>query len=64
MPRNTAENLQRYFPDAWRVILIGVLADKDWEKMIEIIAPVAGAFVTVTPNSPRALRRKICAPPC
>jgi dihydrofolate synthase/folylpolyglutamate synthase len=58
----TAENLQRYFPDAWRVILIGVLADKDWEKMIEIIAPVAGAFVTVTPNSPRALpAENLCA---
>lgn len=51
----TAENLEKYFPDAWRVILIGVLADKDWEAMLDIIAPVAGAFVAVTPDSPRAL---------
>lgn len=59
---STAENLQKYFPDAWRVILIGVLSDKDWERMIELIAPLAGAFVTVTPSSPRALpAEELCA---
>ncbi|NCB51417.1 MAG: bifunctional folylpolyglutamate synthase/dihydrofolate synthase [Clostridia bacterium] len=59
---STAENLKKYFPNAWRVILIGVLADKDWEKMIETIAPLAGAFVAVTPDSSRALPAEdLCA---
>jgi dihydrofolate synthase/folylpolyglutamate synthase len=58
----TAENLERYFPGAWRVILIGVLADKNWREMLDIIAPVAGAFVAVTPDSPRALPAdELCA---
>lgn len=59
---SAAENLKKYFPDAWRVILIGVLADKEWEKMLDIIAPLAGAFVAVTPASPRALKAEtLCA---
>ncbi|HBR09067.1 MAG TPA: bifunctional folylpolyglutamate synthase/dihydrofolate synthase [Clostridiales bacterium] len=59
---STAENLMKYFPDAWRVLLIGVLADKDWQAMLDIIAPAADAFVAVTPMSPRALPAKtLCA---
>ncbi len=37
------------------VILMGVLADKDYEKMVELLIPVTRGFVTVTPPSPRAL---------
>ena len=44
-----------YFPDKKRVLLIGVLRDKDYEKMTEILAPCADEFVTVAPDSPRAL---------
>lgn len=50
-----AENLMHYFPDKKRVLLIGVLRDKDYEKMTEILAPCADEFVTVAPDSPRAL---------
>lgn len=50
-----AENLMHYFPDNKRVLLIGVLRDKDYEKMMEILAPCADEFVTVAPDSPRAL---------
>lgn len=50
-----AENLMHYFPDNKRVLLIGVLRDKDYEKMTEILAPCADEFVTVAPDSPRAL---------
>ncbi len=50
-----AANLLRYFPDRRRVLLLGVLADKDYPRLLEILAPAADAFVCVTPDSPRAL---------
>ena len=34
---------------------MGVLADKDYEKIIDTLAPYAGEFVCVTPDSERAL---------
>lgn len=52
---STAENLRDYFPDMRRVLLVGVLADKDWHQMTDLLAPLADAFVAVTPDSPRAL---------
>ena len=50
-----AENLQRYFPTQKRVLLLGVLADKDYASLTAILAPAADAFVCVTPDSERAL---------
>ena len=50
-----AENLLHYFPGRKRVLLVGVLADKDYERMAEILAPAADAWVCVTPDSERAL---------
>lgn len=50
-----SDNLKKYFPDMKRVILFGVLADKDYMGLASVIAPVADAFVTITPLSPRAL---------
>lgn len=50
-----ADNLERYFPDTKRVILFGVLADKDYMGLASILNAVADAFVTITPQSPRAL---------
>ena len=50
-----AETLLHYFPGRKRVLLVGVLADKDYERMAEILAPAADAWVCVTPDSERAL---------
>ena len=50
-----AENLKNYFPLCRRVLLMGVLADKDYKGLSEILAPEADEFVCVTPNSDRAL---------
>ena len=50
-----AENLQKYFPGKKHVLLIGVLADKDYAGLTELLAPAADEFVCVTPDSPRAL---------
>lgn len=37
------------------IFLLGVLKDKDYRRMTDIIAPFAGGFVCLTPSSPRAL---------
>ena len=37
---------------------MGVMADKDYEEMIEELLPLAIDFVTVTPESNRALQSK------
>ena len=54
-----AETLERtlslYFPGQPVVFLIGVLADKDYEQMLFLLLPHAGAFICLTPDSPRAL---------
>lgn len=50
-----AENLLYYFPDRRRVLLIGMLKDKDADSVLETLAPAADAFVCAAPDSPRAL---------
>ncbi len=50
-----AENLLKYFPDTKRIILLGVLADKDYMGLAKTLAPAADAFITITPQNPRAL---------
>ncbi len=52
---STVAALEHYFPDQRRVLLIGVLGDKDWSEMLDILAPCADAFVCVSPDSPRAM---------
>lgn len=49
------DDLLEYFPDMRRVMLLGVLADKDYEDMFSLLLPLADEFVTVTPDNPRAL---------
>ena len=49
------DNLLRYFPEQRRVLLVGVLADKDYPALFEILNEAADAWVCVTPDSPRAL---------
>jgi dihydrofolate synthase/folylpolyglutamate synthase len=50
-----AEALRTYFPGRPVHFILGVLADKDYLSMLELLAPLAEGFYTVTPNSPRAL---------
>ena len=38
--------------------IMGVMADKDYEEMIDVLLPLAIDFVTVTPESNRALQSK------
>lgn len=47
--------LDKYLPDKKLVFLCGCMADKDYGDMFRRLAPHASAFVTVTPDNPRAL---------
>lgn len=37
------------------IIIMGMLADKDFESVVELIAPLGSEFIAVTPNNPRKL---------
>lgn len=50
-----ANNLRQLLPDEKLTFLMGVLEDKDYEQMLEQLLPFTGAFVCITPDSPRAL---------
>lgn len=50
-----AANLEQYFPQKRKILLVGLLADKDYTAMTDVLAPQAAAFVAVTPESERAL---------
>ena len=43
------------------VFIIGILADKNYEKMTELLAPYAERFLCVTPPSPRAMSAELLA---
>ena len=49
------DSLRDVFPDKRPVFLVGILADKDYRSMLRTVAPLASAFVCVTPPNPRAL---------
>ncbi len=49
-----AAALKQYFPNKRIVMLLGMLADKERQKVINILLPLADAAVVTKPNSPRA----------
>ena len=53
-----AESLKILYPGEKFHFIMGVMADKDYEEMIDELLPLALDFVTVTPESNRALQSK------
>lgn len=51
-------SLVELYPDEKFVFFMGVMADKDYPLMIKEMLPIAKEFVTVTPESGRALQAK------
>ncbi|MCR5136202.1 MAG: 5-formyltetrahydrofolate cyclo-ligase [Oscillospiraceae bacterium] len=51
-----ARNLRDYLPGRKLTFLLGVLADKDYRQMLQIVSPYAKEFICVLPDSPRALQ--------
>jgi dihydrofolate synthase/folylpolyglutamate synthase len=52
------KSIGRYFPEEKVNLISGVMADKAYDEMINLIKPVAEQVFTVTPNNPRALASK------
>ena len=49
------DNLLHYFPDKRRILLLGVLRDKDYPGLTAILDKAADEYVCITPASGRAL---------
>ena len=49
------ENIRDYLPGRPLTVLTGVLRDKDYPHMYAPLLPYTAQFITVTPDSPRAL---------
>lgn len=48
--------LEKYIEENKLILIMGVLRDKDYEKMVELICPYSACVITVTPpNNSRAL---------
>lgn len=59
--RSLRENIRTYFAGRPLIYVCGVLADKEYDKMVDIMAPFASYIITVTPDNPRALDKKTLA---
>ncbi len=53
--RSLRETMLQYFDGKKLVFIMGVLADKEYEKVIALTADMAEFIITITPPSPRAL---------
>ena len=47
---------EKYFKGKKITFITGVMADKEFDKMYDMIAPYAEKFVVVEPNNPRAFK--------
>lgn len=52
---NLRDSIEIYFTNRRLIFIIGVLADKDYQCMLRILAPLADTMITLTPDNNRAL---------
>ena len=55
------ETIEIYFTNRRLIFMIGVLADKDYENLLKILAPLAATIITLTSDNHRALASDILA---
>ena len=55
------ESIETHFTNKKVIFIIGVLADKEYDKMVRILGPLAQVVYTVQTESPRALSREVLA---
>lgn len=53
--RELARTVEGCFPEEKLIYIVGVLSDKAYERMLEIMSPYAERIICVTPDNPRAL---------
>lgn len=51
----TVASLQKLLPGRKAVLVLGVMADKDVDAMLDLVEPIAGEIFTLTAASPRAM---------
>ena len=59
--RCAADSIRRYFGDGKVVLLIGVMADKEYGLYADMLGGFAEAVFTVKPDNPRSLDSKVLA---
>lgn len=59
--RALADCVRRYLPGEQVTFLMGVLADKDADEMLQAVLPQGRRFYCLTPNNPRALTAEALA---
>ena len=52
---NLKNNVNKYFTNRKIIYIIGVLKDKEYKKMVDILCDSMAYAITVTPDTPRAL---------
>lgn len=50
-----SEDINKYFTNRKIIFIIGVLKDKEYDRMLDILTPFMKHAITLTSNSPRAL---------
>ena len=55
------DSIEIYFTNRRIIFMIGVLADKDYQSILQILAPLANTIITLTPDNHRALPSDILA---
>ena len=55
--RATVQSLKDRFPGEKFVFLVSIMADKDVDEMLQLLAPLAKQFVTVAAHTPRAMQQ-------
>jgi len=59
--RAAVESLKALLPERKLIFVLGVLADKDMEEMLDLLAPLAQRVFAVRPESPRAMEaQELC----
>ena len=53
--RRLAQTLRAEFPERKMVFVCGMMADKDYDRAMELLADLAGELIAATPGNPRAL---------
>ncbi len=59
--RSLAENLCLYYPERRRVLLLGIMADKDFKSFLRELRSTADVFVCTAPRGERALPPELLA---
>ncbi|MCD8117100.1 MAG: bifunctional folylpolyglutamate synthase/dihydrofolate synthase [Oscillospiraceae bacterium] len=49
------QGLKRYFPKARYTFILGTMADKDCQGIVDTLEPLAARFICLAPDSPRAM---------